>query len=148
MPLRILILISVLMVGQSSYAQESPINYIANIGGACKVAEVGGRDQLAQCKGNLVNVGYKTGRVMFLFTAGGPFAFSGDHDRQPSPDNYELDVTNVNVNQRRIQAKGRCSMKGDPAISATYTCEAIVDAEQQLKLRFVFESSGKPQVVR
>lgn len=126
---------------------SSQIQYIANIKGKCLSAMIGGKELTSIVPGGLVNVGFKTGRVMFLFGAGKPVVFSGETDRQPNPENYELDVSAVTFDQCRYQASGKCTMHGNPNTSAIYTCEAVAQTpEGPVPLRFVFQSAGMPEV--
>jgi hypothetical protein len=133
----------------TAFAQTDGIKFTAFINGKCATAMIASADKAQTCKPTLVNMGYKNGRVSYVFfTTGEAVAFAGGRDRQPSPDYYELDISHVTIDQKRMSAKGKCVMKGDPLATATYTCEARTEVEQPINLRFVFESTGKPQVKR
>lgn len=125
-------------------SQESIMNYMATIPAECVSAERNGKNILNECHSNLVNVAYKTGRAMFLFNLGGAVAFSGDSDKQISPDSYELQVSVINVNKQRISATGHCSVVGNPVVSAVYTCSAAGSdgTSYQVSMR----STGRPVI--
>jgi hypothetical protein len=135
----------ILFTATITRAELVPIKYMATSYGLCKTAMVGTKDMTHDCKPSLLNVSYKARKVMFLFFYGNTFAaFSGDQDRQPRQDYYELDLNQVNFNLSVLPATGKCSMAGDPLVSATYTCEAVIGGTTPETLRFVFESTGKP----
>jgi hypothetical protein len=129
-----------------AHAQDFPIKYMANIKGKCTHAEVNGVDKTAQCKPHVVNVGYNTNRMMFMFVAPSMITFSGETATLPRYAGPALKVTVVNVEDvGRLEAKGSCI--AEPQTDGMrFSCSASTVSGPQWSASFVFEAQQGPLI--
>lgn len=126
----------------------SGVRFIANVKGRCTSALVNGRDVTATCKPGLVNVGYKTSRLLFLFFLEDMVGFSGEAERPPDFGHSTLDVTVLTLGpEKRVPAKGQCRVAGVPAEKATFTCEAAT-LDGSYRAAVTVESEGPPTLTK
>jgi hypothetical protein len=125
----------------------SPFTFFANRKGTCRYAELDGKDVTSSCKPGLVNIGYKNSRLLYMFFVEGPVVFSGEGLQPPdvSTTSLAVSVLSFGPDDRRT-ASGHCFVDGDPAGQATFVCEATLAGRERMAARFVFTSSGAPEV--
>jgi hypothetical protein len=130
----------------ASAGADTPIQFLATVKGRCIRLTVDGEDLTSSCGPGLIVVGYKTRRVMYMANSGEtPIAFSGETEQVPQFGAPELKVTVLNIDGERHDARGRCTVKGDPAKKARFTCEART-AVGDHRAEVVVEATEPPHV--
>lgn len=119
--------------------EHAPYRYFAVIGGACERLVLGGRDQSAGCRDELVNIDFGDGRVAFAFTSPSEHGavvttFLGRASTQSDLRNYRLEVDSISTLSSKgggtptnvaEAASGHCAMTGDPTKEpARFECTA------------------------
>lgn len=122
------------------------IEFLAIVKGRCIRLTVDGEDLTASCGPGLIVVGYRTRRVLYMANSGETgIGFSGETEQVPQFGAPELKVTVLNIAGERHDARGRCTIKGDPAKDARFTCEART-ADGDHRAEVVVEATEPPDV--